>query len=408
MKKKAALILAVLLAISASCLSACGNKDGENYGENIIDTSLTAEDEKAYAVAVTDFALKLTGRMYSNKNLLLSPLSAYTALSVCSNGARGQTAAQLKKALGLDTDALNAASAKYIKKTMADESPVKSANSVWYKSGEIKISDGFAKICSDYYGAQLKKEAFDEKTRGAMNSWIYENTDGKIKNAVESINKSDVLYIINTLCFESSWSDVYNGTVDGVFTDASGNRQKIDYLASEEHNYIVTEKGYGFEKSYLNGKYAFVAMLPADGVTLSEFVMTLDADEFIKAVTLPKEERVVARLPKFTVSDDLILNDAAVNMGISDLFDSEKCDLSAMGAPKHGNICVARIIHKTYINVCEKGTDAAAATIITTRNGTSVSDREPITVTLDRPFFYAIIDSQNGIPLFTGILNHVE
>ena len=169
-------------------------------------------------------------------------------------------------------------------------------------------------------------------------------------------------------------------------------------LCSNEKTYVENERAKGFVKRYKGGKYAFMAVLPNDN-NISSYVSSMAKDEIAKLYEGKKRADVITKLPSFTYDYDCELSKTLSNMGMSDAFGNP--DFTNMF--EKGNAAISRVIHKTHIELDAKGTKAAAATVVTMKEAAiAIEPDETKQVILDRPFVYAIMDTETGLPVFMG------
>lgn len=214
--------------------------------------------------------------------------------------------------------------------------------------------------------------------------------------------------IINTVLFEAEWENPYEkeDISEHKFKNSSGMEQETEFMSSVEYRYIEADNVTGFIKPYKNGQYSFVAMLPQEGITPEEYVRSLTWKELCNMVLLSEERTVETLLPKFKYEYGIEMDEAFKALGIKSAFDADKADFTSLGTSSLGNIFINRVLHKTYIQVDEKGTRAGAASSFFGAKSAAPGE-ELKRVILDRPFFYMIIENQTGIPIFMGILNEV-
>jgi serpin B len=175
-----------------------------------------------------------------------------------------------------------------------------------------------------------------------------------------------------------------------------------------EGTYLEDENAVGFMKSYKGGKYAFVAMLPNEGVSVSKYIASLNGESLNALLTNPQYVTVQTSLPKFETEYDVEMSEILKTMGMTKAFDSDYAEFEGLGTSIEGNIYINRVLHKTFILVGEKGTKAGAATVVEMTDGASAVPLEMKEVYLDRPFVYMLIDCENNIPFFIGTLMDVE
>ncbi|MBE6635879.1 MAG: serine protease [Ruminococcaceae bacterium] len=407
------LILAYLVNLSACFMSVSAT----DYMEGVEAPTVhgrTADDRFIYASAA--FAGELFKSVYSSdsgKNVLVSPLSVMLALAMATNGADGDTRAEMESMLGgsLTIEELNEYLYAYASNLPRSEKyRVDIANSIWYRDNKSAFlpSQDFLGINAGYYGAAAYGAPFNKSTVRDINNWVNLKTEGMIKKIIDSINEENLMYIINALVFEAEWQRIYERyqVNDGIFTTESGEEISVDMMSSSEHVYVKVNGAHGFAKQYKDSKYSFVTLLPDEGTSLASFIAGMDMRELSDAVRAEDYRTIVAKMPKFEYSYDVTLNDALAAMGMTDAFDPEKADFSAMGECSFGNLYIGEVLHKTHISVHEKGTKAGAVTSIGL-NG-SAAPNEIIYITLDRPFVYMIVDNQTGLPIFFGCLNYPE
>lgn len=393
---------------------------------NLMDgvTSNAVEKKKLtnqFIYGQADFSMKLFSEVYkenSKKNVILSPVSIQIALAMTSNGAVGDTLAQMEKTLGnLPVSELNKNFYSYIKDLPNDEKcKVQIADSIWYRDDNgLEVKKDFLQKNGDYYGAAAYKAPFDSGTLNDINRWVKDNTNGKIDRILEEINPTALLYLINAVSFDAKWADPYmeQSVGIGTFTALDGSkRYTVPMMRGAEYSYIDDGKATGFVKDYAGGKYQFVALLPNENVTLDEYIDFLSKQSPQKLISRWKNPqyglKVLTEMPKFKSDFDTELSEPLKKMGMVNAFDSNKADFSAMGKYADGNIFITKIIHKATIEVNENGTSAAAATIVGMDGASAPLEEKIRYVTLDRPFVYLIVDSQSGLPLFIGTVTDIK
>ena len=358
------------------------------------------------AAVVSDFALRLFRQSaQEGRNTLVSPLSVLAALGMTANGAAGTTLAQMETTFGMERINVN----NYFLNTLSAAGPLKMANAIWYNNRfGFAPKAAFLQANADYYGAGAYLAPFDESTRQEINDWVKTHTNGMIPEILDQIPGNAVMYLVNALAFESKWSEPFNeaGTAKDTFTREDGVKQTADFMhKGDEGTYLENDKATGFIKSYADGGYTFAALLPKKGVTVADLVASLDGKAL--QTLLAKKERVTVdvTMPRFKCGYGTDLAEVMAAMGMPDAFSDSAADFTAMGNLAQGELYIGRILHKTYIEVDEYGTKAAAATAVEML-GKSAAPSEKKTVRLDRPFVYMILDSKN-VPVFIGTLMDV-
>lgn len=414
--RKTILLLVLLLTLTAcsgntnlAAANLMAGIDRNNIAPIVIDSSQENGADKTTAIA--DFSLAIFEKIHEGKNTLISPLSIISALSMTANGANRETLSQMEEIFGADISSLNDylyAYKAYL--PTADKYKVSLANSIWFKDQEIlQVKKEFLQKNKDYYDAEIYQAPFDDSTKNDINAWVNEKTAGQIKKLLEEKPPEDVvMYLINALSFDAEWQNIYKNTSvrKGDFTAQDGNKKTVDFMHSTEYGYIEMPGAIGFSKPYAENQYSFVALLPDQGLTAADFIASIDGEMLIDAVRNQSNDQVYASIPKFAFEYSKELSEILKELGIKDAFDGELADFSSLGQLSDGNIFISRVIHKTKIEVDEKGTKAGAVTAVE-MSGASAAPAEPKRVNLDRPFFFMIVDNQFSLPIFMGVLNAV-
>lgn len=427
-------VTAVFLAMCMSfCMSACGTKsnnkkdaDKPDYKSGNLLDGISADYAEAididdrFVTASAEFAINLfressLSEVKSGKNVMISPESIQLALSMTANGANGNTRAQMEDVLcrGLTLDELNKYNYSLISKQTDEKSvEISVANSLWIKDDEdsIKVNDGFLKTDKTYYNADAFLEPFDASTKDAINTWVSDNTNGMVKDILDRIDEAAIMYLVNAVAFEGEWEEQYKDfqVKDNTdFNNADGSISKVSMLRSDESYYMHDEKSKAFIKPYKGGQYGFMAILPNQGVSVEDYIGAMTAESFMSLYNSRNYEvDVSAGIPEFSCDYDFLVNGALISLGMTDAFDQEKADFTNMGEIRD-NIYINRVLHKTHIEVDRNGTKAAAATVVEMDKATGMQISQVEEIILDRPFIYAIVDIQTGLPVFLGVVNEL-
>lgn len=383
---------------------------------NATDSSFTPDDTQSdttpadnlkFSIAATDFSLKLFRETATgNDNEMISPLSVMYALAMASNGAKGETLAQIESVMGMTVDDMNLYLSSYIKNLPNGEKYFLSvANSFWMRDSYSEgVTANYLIDLRNYYNADVLSAPFNADTVKDINDWVSDKTDGMIENAVSDVSDLESI-LINAVSFEADWQVPFaiDLVKDKVFTTANGSevtaKLMTDRLYPSSKNYFENENSKGFIKYYKDQKYAFVAMLPNEGVTLEEYINTLNGETVNSLITNAEGCYVNISLPKFESKYENSITDELGALGIKDAFDPSTADFSGINPTFH--VYISNAVHKTYIKVHEKGTKSGSLTAIDLAVSDATNDgiKE---VHLDRPFVYMIIDCENSVPLFFG------
>ena len=344
----------------------------------------------------------------ADKDLLVSPLSVSQAIAMATNGAKGQTREEMEKLLGdtLDIDALNQYYYDYTSKLAStDKAKLHLANSLWIRNdeGRIQVPEAFLQTTNDYYGAEAYKAPFDDSTVEDVNSWVNENTFEMIPEIIKEIQPGWIMMLINALAFDAEWASTYSTfEISDATFHAYDRDMTVEMMHSKERAYLEDEYATGFIKEYAGGDYSFAAILPKEekSVTVSDYIGMMTGESLQKLLSSKTDIKVNAGIPKFKYGYSLKMNDMLKALGMKTAF-SDSADFSGLNAL--GGTNIDAVIHKTFIQVDEKGTKAGAVTFIGVE-ATCVEDSR--TVSLNRPFIYLILDNKTNLPVFIGYVLH--
>ena len=410
-------IIALMLVLAFSLgLTACSQVSANDLMKGVPAKAVDVlPDMDAGAAAAADFGIRLfKTSLEEGENTLISPLSVLYALAMTANGADGETLAQMEQVLGMGVDNLNSYMLAYLDLLPETKDYKMSlANSIWFKDDpNFAVEQSFLQTNADYYGAGAYKAAFDEGTRNDINNWVKEHTDGMIPEIIDEIPDEAIMYLVNALAFDAKWADEYeeHQIREGRFTMEDGTRQDVDMMHSEEYTYLENEMATGFIKYYKDRKYAFVAMLPNEGVSVSQYVDSLTGEHLRELLNNPQDVTVFASIPKFETEYDIEMSEVLQKMGMTDAFNWQVADFSRLGTYNVDgmNICINRVLHKTFISVSEQGTRAGAATAVEMVAEGAVEIVEFKEVVLDRPFVYMLIDCETNLPFFIGTMMNMN
>lgn len=423
-----ALSLSMITALTLS-LCACDNnvQNKPAASHESLTNTISAEDiegkeiDDAFTIATANFSLELFKQSASDeikegKNVLISPESVITALAMTANGADGTTRTDMEHVIcgDMTIEEFNPYLYTYNNQlTQSEEISFHMANSIWMKgnSDDIQIKQEFLQTDRNYYNADAFFADFDESTVQDINNWVNTNTDGMIDSLLNEIPDDVVMYLINALAFEGQWEVPYEEDQieeEGIFTSYAGTEQTVAMLNSTESQYISSENATGFIKNYQGGDYAFLALLPDEDLPLEDYVSSLTGDAFIDMYQNREYRDVIVKLPEFTYDYSTELSEPLSSMGMGSAF-QKNADFSNMAVTNTGLLYINRVIHKTYIRLDRNGTKAAAVTAVEVTNEAAVLNPEtPPVVNLDRPFVYAVIDTNTGLPVFIGAVNTIE
>lgn len=369
--------------------------------------------------AAADFALKLLNESrseYEGDALLVSPLSALLALAMTANGAEGETLAEMEKVLGggMSIEELNKQLFNYSASlSSTDDAKFNLANAVWVTSSPtFSINRNFVSAIENTYDADVIAADLPSAIP-AINNWAKEETFGMIPSILKEgdLDKDTIMVLLNALAFDALWQQQPSDSAcfDGNFTTVNGNAQTAKFMWAEANGYIEGKNEVGIVKNYKGGKYAFVALLPEGNVY--DYAASLKGEDFLKLYDKRETENVEisAKMPHFSFDCSIEMRKVLEKMGMPIAFNSASADFDAMGHSELGNIYISRVIQKTHIDLDNSGTRAAAVTAVIMEPECAAPDNiKYYRVELDRPFVYAIVDTEAGLPIFIGICDNIK
>lgn len=365
--------------------------------------------EQTLAAARSKFGFNLFSQLrQGDKNVFISPSSVALALSMVYNGANGDTQQEIAKALqaqGLSLEDFNQASKKLSESLQQADPKVKLAiaNSLWLKQGFDFVPEFLANN-QTYYQAKVTQLDFGDprKSLGAINGWVKENTNGKIEQIVDSISPDDVLFLVNAIYFKGSWSQTFDAklTQEKPFSFADGKTKQVPLMQQKgEYVYYQNEEFQAVSLPYGNRRLSMYIFLPRENSSLDAFLGNLNADNWQQWVQKFRREEGRVEIPRFKLEYEAELTPALKALGINKAFTGNS-DFSNM---TKASVLISAVKHKTFVEVNEEGTEAAAATSIGIR-ATSVRPSQPFSMVVNRPFFAAIRDNETGEILFMGAI----
>lgn len=403
------LVTLILLPVSMT-----GCSSGQNHDSPGTDIKL---DEKSTEIVDSDnqFGFNLFGTLIENSNagtnLMISPLSISSALSMILNGANGETRTEMEQVLssdGFTTDDINSAYQKLIPALRNCDTSVDLdiANSIWIRKS-FDVLDKFIATNNDYYDAEVTRLDFDNNAVNQINDWVSQKTHDKIQKMVTSIDPNDVMFLLNAIYFKGGWAEKFDSdaTQSKPFTLSDGNTVNVPMMRKNlKLSYLATNNFSMAAFPYGRGKFQMVVMLPNDGVSTTEILQSMDNDSwqtYLKGMSQPVELDVW--LPKFTFSWETNLNDVLASLGMPKAFSQTEADFTNINS--NGGLYISKVKHKTFIEVNEEGTEAAASTSVVV-SYTSVGPGTPIMFHADHPFLFFITEEDTGAILFMGQLSN--
>ncbi|SMC48590.1 serpin family protein [Papillibacter cinnamivorans] len=405
--------IGLLFGSFTGCIQAKAADLTAGYTANSVNTEGALTDEALDSLRSFSMELFRQSLVSGEENTLVSPTSVLLALALTANGASGDMLKEFEAVLGQEGLSLTQIdlACKALMEQYGDtggSTVLRIANSIWYDEG-FAAEKAFLQTDADYFGAPAFQKSFrDSGTADEVNAWIEEATGGLIPKMLDKIDAETVMFLINALYLKATWQSEFdpNDNYDGEFTTEEGTAVPATFMTKgiSREQYIDTGDETGVLLPYDDGKLAFLALLPEEGTSASDYAASLDGDSIGNLIAAAEDTSVLLGLPKFKAECGLTLNDTLKAMGLVTAFDPDKADFSAMGKLSQGNVYVGSVLHRTVLKVDEKGTEAAAATIVE-MSGTSMP-MDYVTLRFDRPFVYAVVDLANNLPVFIGVMDN--
>ncbi len=396
--------LLMLLSVLSLAFTGCTISNPTNGSrDNKIDTPIISDKVSGELVNFKD-EFNILKFMPDDKNYMISPFSLKMAIALSANGADGKTKDEILTAFGIeDLDSYNATSKETIER-YANIYSVKLdvANSIWLNKdvagNNVKFTNEYKKLVSEYYKGTAREET-SKNIASKINSWVEEKTNGKIKNLLSKEDNEFLALLVNTVYFKGEWLNQFENyaTKKEDFTDRNGNVEKIDFLNQTKYYYFYEDENMKMVRvPYKDEETAMYLVLP-----INEEKM--DISDAIEKMDLYK---VRLSFPKFKIEYSVSFKEILKYIGVEKAFDTSSAEFANVmfeGVNEGKNVYISDVIQKTFIDVDENGTEAAAATAIS-MNTTSVgpTDEEIKEFKADRPFIYFIRDDITHEVLFMG------
>ncbi len=342
-----------------------------------------------------------------DSNIFISPLSASMALGMTLNGAAGSTYDAMRMTLGfgdLSNEAINQ-SYRGLIDLLVDLDPRVTfglGNSIWYRQG-FPVEQDFLDTTGEYFDAEVAALDFnDPASVGVINGWVADKTAGKIKEIIEPpIDPMTVMFLINAIYFNGTWTYEFDPaeTEEAPFHRPDGSTVPVMLMAQEtDLAYVNNERYQAVDLPYGGEAYSMTVVLPREDVSIDSLVAELDAGSWEAMLAGARVTGLELRLPRFKLEYEKVLNDALKALGMGVAFTGGAADFSRIAAGRE--LFISRVKQKTYVEVDEEGTEAAAVTVVEMRE-TSVPSGPPV-MRVDRPFLFAIRERFSGTVIFVG------
>ena len=397
--------LLMLLSVLSLTFTGCTVSNPSNgSGDNKIDTPIISDKVSGEAITFKD-EFNILKFMPDDKNYMVSPFSLKMAMSLAANGADGTTKDEILTAFGIDNlDSYNTAAKELIERYEGTSSvKLNVANSIWLNKDvagkDIKFTDEYKKLVSEYYKGTASEE--DAKNIAMkINSWVEKKTNNKIKNLLPEGDAKFLSVLVNTIYFKGEWAEQFEeyATKEEDFTDRNGKVEKTDFMhKTERYRFYEDENMKMVRVPYKGGKTAMYLVLPTNG----------DKMDIATALDNMNSYKIRLSFPKFKTEYSLSFKEILKHIGIEKAFEKWEAEFDEVmfeGVKEGENVYVDDVLQKTFIEVDENGTEAAAATAVIMNEATSIGPgmEEIKEFKADRPFIYFIRDDVTHEVLFIG------
>jgi serine protease inhibitor len=374
-------------------------------------TDLTLSEKSAKIIAADNqfgFELfqKVNASLKEPKNTMISPMSVSLALAMVYNGTSGNTKKQMEDMLhkaNLAPADINQSYKDLVAALQSHDPKVELSisNAIFYRNS-FSVKNDFITTNQNYYQAEVSGLDFSKsaETLNKVNGWVNTKTKGKIDKIIEQVNPEDIMYLLNAIYFNGEWKYSFDTkeTTDRPFSKEDKTTVLAPTMTIEKpFNYYSHQKFELLEMPYGSGKYSMLIFLPVTGKTTNDIISILNSENVNDWISRLTEQKKEVFLPKFEFKFDNSLKDELAALGMTDAFDDMKANLS--GISEAAKLVISEVMHKSYIKVDERGTEAAAVTGITIGVTSMPLDNS---FKVDHPFVFAIREKDTKAILFIG------
>ena len=380
-----------------------------------VDTYATAQSVQTLVDSLNDFSFAFYDEITKNEesNVFYSPYSIFTALSMAYEGARENTAVEMKSILNiLQNDSVTESSFGRLYNLLnhnIEGYTINTANAFW-ANDDYRFLDEYINLLTSYYVAEANELDFSKNVEAAeiINSWIEEQTNDKIKDMIKPniLSEMTKLVLANAIYFKGLWEKQFDSeyTYEEDFETNTFETVKIDMMdytgENNKFNYTETDDLKILEMNYQGNETSMIIILPKENnITLAEKQLSKENLTNWKNSFVNREIDTL-KIPKFKLETEYTLNNILSDMGMKDAFIPDIADFSGMDGTK--NLFISKVLHKAFVEVNEEGTEAAAATVIVMELTAMPGEQNLTTFIADHPFIFLIQQKETGAILFTG------
>lgn len=412
MKTITTLLTVIFLLTFLSCQKESFNSDGNKIIDLDEKSALLVEADNAFGLELFQNIRKES----AEENIMISPLSVSVALAMAYNGADSDTKTEMEKTLklfGLTPAEINGSYQMLINALQSlDEKVVfELANAIFYADG-FNVKSDFLNINKNYYKAEVDDLNFGSpEALATINGWVAKKTHDKIPKILEKLDRDDMMVLLNAIYFNGIWTREFDkeGTKMNMFTLSSGTAKEVPMMSKEDKLEYTTNPLFSAVKMpYGKGQYNMVVMLPAESKNSGNIINELNTKNWKTwNEGFKTHDKVVVTMPRFKFSFGMQINEVLKNMGMVKAFNAGQANFSKI--TDQTSLFISSVTHKSFIDVNENGTEAAAVTaVVFTRTSVDPSEAEKIRFTVNKPFVFAITEKDTGAILFIGEVQNPE
>tara|TARA_R110001592_G_scaffold63124_4_gene193315 strand:- start:3643 stop:4860 length:1218 start_codon:yes stop_codon:yes gene_type:complete len=366
----------------------------------------TITNGEAFIKANNKFAFdvfKEVSKLDAEENSMISPVSLSLALGMTYNGAAGVTKTAFESTLNYSNfypTEINTINKEiiYHLSNVSSGTVFEIANSIWVKK-DFLVKEEFLAVNKNFYDAEVRNLDFsDGNSLNIINDWVSDKTYQKIPKIIEKIDPLDVMFLINALYFKSDWKYSFDveDTEDLPFYGENSTQSVKMMNLTNDLSFYENEYFSSVKLPYKNNKYTMTLFLPNETKTTSDILELLNTENWEKWNALFLTKEVALKMPRFKFSYEKLLNKALTDMGLGNAFSAD----ANFNGISNENLSISFVIQKTFIEVNEKGTEAAAVTA-TGISTTSIDPSKKIMI-LNKPFLFSITENETGSICFIG------
>jgi serpin B len=395
-------IPAILILLLISC-----NKENPDVPGEPADLNL--KDGSEFVIeSMNEFGLDIFRLLNEDEeddvNIFISPTSISLALAMTLNGANTSTEDSMAFAMRMDhlpPDQINETYRDLMAglKTCDEKVLLEIANSIWYREG-YPVEQDFLDINEEYYNAEVRElDFFSPEAIGTINNWVADNTHDKITEIIKVIDPQTIMFLINAIYFKGVWAIEFDedDTQNATFYNADNSASTVKMMHMEDTiGYYENELFQACELDYGRGNFSMLVFLPKYDVTIDEVISELNEDNWNTWLGSFYKTEVNLNIPRFKFEYEKELNDVLKLMGMEIAFDPWLADFS--GINPTDQLYISYVKHKTFVEVNEEGTEAAAVTVVAVNLCSAMANY----MIVDRPFLFAIREKTTNTTLFIG------